>query len=98
MEVFNAFAPMILAVVFVYTAATFASEGIRRKDTRKISIIGAIIIELISFTIWIPSLNDIFMMVRLEEVAYINAMIFCIVTILIVTIILTLLMAKKEKT
>lgn len=60
LDVFKCLIPMVLAAIFSFTAAVFFSLGIRKKEDRKATVIGAIFIELISFTVWLPSLNDLF--------------------------------------
>lgn len=69
LDVFKCLIPMVLAAIFVLTAAMFFSMGIKgkEKEERKVTIIGAIFIELISFTIWLPCLNDLFDIMSLAE-------------------------------
>ena len=65
LDVFKCLVPMVLAAIFVLTAAMFFSMGI--KENRKVTIIASIFIELISFTIWLPCLNDLFNIMSLAE-------------------------------
>ena len=58
---------MVLAAIFSLSAAVFFSLGIRKKEDRKVTVIGAIFIELISFTVWLPSLNDLFNIIGFAE-------------------------------
>lgn len=67
LDVFKCLIPMVLAAIFVYTAAMFFGLGIKVKEERTIVIFGAIFIEFISFTIWIPCLNDLFNLMSLAE-------------------------------
>ena len=67
LDVLKCLVPMVLAAIFVLTAAMFFSMGIKERENRKVTIIGAIFIELVSFTIWIPNLNDLFNIMALTE-------------------------------
>ena len=67
LDVFKCLIPMVLAAIFSFTAAVFFSLGIRKKEDRKATVIGAIFIELISFTVWLPSLNDLFNILGFAE-------------------------------
>lgn len=96
LDVFNCLIPMVLAVIFVLTAAVFFSTGIKDKKNRKVAIIGATVIELISFTIWLPCLNDLFNIMLLAENT--KSMLFAVATvlILIVTAIAVVFILKQE--
>lgn len=67
LDVFKCLVPMVLAAIFVLTAAMFFSMGIKEKENRKVTIIASIFIELISFSIWLPCLNDLFNIMSLAE-------------------------------
>ena len=67
LDVFKCLIPMVLAAIFVLTAAMFFSMGIKDKENRKVTVIGAVFIELVSFTIWLPCLNDLFNIMALTE-------------------------------
>ena len=97
LDVFKCLVPMVLAVIFVWSAAIFFSIGIKEKEYRKVTIIGTIVIELISFTIWIPSLNDLFSIIGLAE--NVKQILICvsIVLILLATAV-TVLFEMKQKT
>ena len=60
LEVVKAILPMILACVFSATAGMFAAMAVKKEHDWKIGIIGAVVIEAVSFTIWLPCLNDLF--------------------------------------
>ena len=96
LEVLRILISMFLAAFFVYTAAMVASMGIKKKENRKMALIGAILIELVSFTIWVPSLNDLFNVVGLEN--KIVAMIVSIIFILVATVVVTIFNIKREET
>ena len=81
LDVFKCLIPMVLAAIFVLTAAMFFSMGIKEKEERKVTIIGAIFIELISFTIWLPCLDDLFNIMSLAEDT--KQVLFAIATVLI---------------
>ena len=98
LEVFKEIIPMFLAAVFVYSAAAIVSIGIKEKGSLKVAIIGAIFIELISFTIWIPSLNGVFSFIGIVEPAKTIALCISILIIVLGTIIIARSMIKKTKT
>lgn len=97
LDVFECLIPMVLAAIFVWTAAMFFGLGIRDKADRKVTIIGAIFIELISFTIWIPNLNELFNIIGFAESVKQILMIVAIVLILLATAI-AILFEMKQKT
>ncbi len=96
LDVFKCLIPMVLAAIFVLTAAMFFSMGIREKESRKITVIGAIFIELISFTIWIPSLNDLFNIMALAEDVKQNLFVVATLIILLATAIATAFNLKQK--
>lgn len=96
LDVFKCLIPMVLAVIFVLTAAMFFSMGIKDKENRKVAIIGAIFIELISFTIWIPSLNDLFNIMALAEEVKQILFVVTTVIILLATAIATVFNLKQK--
>lgn len=98
MEVLKSLLPMVLAVIFVWCAAIFAAMAIKQKKNRLVGGIGALMIELVSFTIWIPSLNDLFDQIALLPQTRSVAMLIAIVVILCGTTIATIWEVKKKET
>lgn len=98
LEVLKNIAPMFLAVIFVYTAAVFVSAGIKKKSDRKIAIIGACAIMLVSFTIWIPCFNDLYEVIGLLGETKQFAMIASIALVLLFAVIATIFNLKREET
>lgn len=96
LDVFSCLIPMVLAVIFSLTAAMFFSMGIKRKEDRKVTVIGAIMIELVSFTVWLPSLNDLFNLIGFAESTKLVLMAVCIVLILLATAIAVVFNLKQE--
>lgn len=96
LDVFSCLIPMFLAAIFVFTAAVFFSMGIKRKEERTIVIFGAIFIEFISFTIWIPSLNDLLNLMSLAEDTKQVLFIVAIALILIYTAVAIVFNLKQE--
>lgn len=91
-------APMVLAAIFVFTAANFMSTGIKKKADRKVAFVGAIIIEIVSFTIWIPCFNDLFNAIGLTAATKPTAMIIAVALVLLGTAITTILGLKQKET
>lgn len=98
LEVLKSLAPMILAVVFVYTASVFASMGIKKKGDRRVAFVGAIAIEAVSFSIWVPCFSDLFNAIGLIEEAKQTAMIIAIILVLFGTVIATVYNLKQIET
>lgn len=96
LEVLKEIIPMILAATFVYSAATIAGMGFKDKESKKVAIISAIIIELISFTIWIPSLNGIFTIIGMKDPVTTIAISISILIIVIVTFVLSKCVIKNK--
>jgi len=97
LEIFKNVVPMLLASMFVFTAAHFVSTGIKKKTDRRVAFIGALFIELVSFTIWIPCFSDLYNAMGLIEEAKKMAMIFSIVAVLIGTIIAMIFCLKQKE-
>ena len=96
LEILKNIAPMILAVMFTYTAAVFAGAGFQKKGDRKIAFVGAGSILLVSFTIWWPSFNDLFDAVGLLGEDKRAAMIISISCILLGFAIATFINVRKK--
>lgn len=96
LDVLKCLIPMVLAVIFLLTAAMFLSLGIKKKEERKVTIIGAIFIELVSFSIWIPNLSELFNIFGLAENVKQILMIIAIAMILLGTAVAVVFNLKQE--
>lgn len=98
LEVLKCLIPLVLAATFVYAAATFASMGFKKKEERRFSIVGATFIELLSFTIWIPNLSELFTIIGFEEKTKTVAMVVSVMLIVFGSIAATMHIIKQEET
>ena len=97
LDVLKCLIPMVLAVIFVLTAAMFFGMGLKEKENRKVTIIGAIFIELISFTIWLPCLDDLFNIMALTE--DVKRTLFAVATaVILLATVIAVVFNLKQKT
>ena len=97
LDVFECLIPMVLAAIFVWTAVMFFGIGMKQKEDRKVTMIGAILIELVSFTIWIPNLSELFSIIGFAENVKQILMAISIALILLATAV-AILFEMKQKT
>ena len=98
LEVVKAIHPMILAGVFSATAAMFAAMAVKKEHDWKIGIIGAVVIEAVSFTIWLPCLNDLFNIFGMVENTKNIALLISIGVILLGTAAVAIFEVKRKET
>lgn len=98
LEVLKSIFPMFMALLFIWCAGIFGALAITNKKERKVGLVGALLIELVSFTIWIPCLNDLFDALALLPQTRTIVMVVAIVAILSGTVAVAIWEARKTKT
>ena len=66
-RVLNRFTDLVFDEAAIPESPEDIANSIKEKENRKVTIIASIFIELISFSIWLPCLNDLFNIMSLAE-------------------------------